>query len=214
MVPFEEEDDDLWAGTEGQQVRKVRPENVHFAKKAKRVDVKRLKDDIWSGLKTLVPEPHDESSEEVHFPQDMAGIKLKIQEQEPITPIGEPKQFDAVIQSLRESYPREKMSEISTSFCFICLLHLANEEGLSIETARFDGQEDLDVGCLGEAEDVEVEHETYKRKGKSKKMGEGERKDRVVGELQALRVYKVGLSFAYLGSWGADQQDPTAGRAA
>jgi condensin complex subunit 2 len=85
------------------------------------------------------------------------------------------------------------MSEISTSFCFICLLHLANEEGLSIETARFDGQEDLDVGCLGEADDVEVEHETYKRKGKSKKMGEGERKDRVVGELQALRVYKVSL---------------------
>ena len=83
------------------------------------------------------------------------------------------------------------MSEISTSFCFICLLHLANEEGLSIETARFDGQEDLDVCCLGEAEDVEVEHETYKRKSKSKKMGEGEKRDRVVGELQALRVYKV-----------------------
>jgi condensin complex subunit 2 len=85
------------------------------------------------------------------------------------------------------------MSEISTSFCFICLLHLANEEGLSIETARFDGQEDLDVGCLGEATDVEVEHETYKSK-KSKKMGEEERKDRVVGELQALRVYKVNQS--------------------
>jgi condensin complex subunit 2 len=66
-VPFEEEDEDLWAGMEGQQVRKVRPENVHFAKKAKRVDVKRLKDDIWSGLKTLVPEPHDESSEEARF---------------------------------------------------------------------------------------------------------------------------------------------------
>lgn len=26
------------------------------------------------------------------------------------------------------------MDEISTSFCFICLLHLANEEGLKIET--------------------------------------------------------------------------------
>jgi len=47
-------------------VRKTRPENVHFAKKAKRVDVKRLKDDIWSGLKTLVPDPEsDGSSEEV-----------------------------------------------------------------------------------------------------------------------------------------------------
>lgn len=66
IVPDFEEDEDLWAGMEGQQVRKTRPENVHFAKKAKRVDVKRLKDDIWSGLKTLVPDPETEgSSEEV-----------------------------------------------------------------------------------------------------------------------------------------------------
>ena len=129
------------------------------------------------------------------------------EQEQPITPIGEPKQFDSVIQSLRQSYPRDKMSEISTSFCFICLLHLANEEGLSIETARFDGQEDLDVGCLGEADDVEVEHETYKRKGKSKKMGEGERKDRVVGELQALRVYKVSL-FGDVVKAGADLVGP------
>ena len=30
------------------------------------------------------------------------------------------------------------MEEISTSFCFICLLHLANEQGLKIESS-FDG---------------------------------------------------------------------------
>jgi condensin complex subunit 2 len=117
-------------------------------------------------------------------------LDADMKEQQPITPIGEAKQFDTVIQSLRQSYPQDKMSEISTSFCFICLLHLANEEGLSIETARFDGQEDLDVGCLGEAEDVEVGYETHRPK-KNKKMGDGERRDRVVGELQALRVYKV-----------------------
>jgi len=27
------------------------------------------------------------------------------------------------------------MEEISTSFCFICLLHLANEQGLKIESS-------------------------------------------------------------------------------
>ncbi len=27
------------------------------------------------------------------------------------------------------------MEEISTSFCFICLLHLANEQGLKLESA-------------------------------------------------------------------------------
>jgi condensin complex subunit 2 len=30
------------------------------------------------------------------------------------------------------------MSEISTSFCFICLLHLANEQGLKIQTPADD----------------------------------------------------------------------------
>jgi condensin complex subunit 2 len=119
-------------------------------------------------------------------------LDADMKEPQPITPVGEAKQFDTVIRSLRQSYPQDKMSEISTSFCFICLLHLANEEGLSIETARFDGQEDLDVGCLGEAEDVEVEYETHRPK-KNKKMGDGERRDRVVGELQALRVYKVSM---------------------
>ena len=48
--------EDLWQGTQGQELKKSRPENVNFAKKAKRVDVKRLKDDIWSGLRTLIPE--------------------------------------------------------------------------------------------------------------------------------------------------------------
>lgn len=30
------------------------------------------------------------------------------------------------------------MEEISTSFCFICLLHLANEQGLKLESALED----------------------------------------------------------------------------
>lgn len=57
----------------------------------------------------------------------------------PIDPIDptdptEARQFTQVISGLRRSYPKEKMEEISTSFCFICLLHLANERGLKIET--------------------------------------------------------------------------------
>jgi len=30
-------------------------------------------------------------------------------------------------------YPQQALADISTSFCFICLLHLANEKGLKIE---------------------------------------------------------------------------------
>ena len=43
--------------------------------------------------------------------------------------------FSSVISGLQKNYPREKMEEISTSFCFICLLHLANEQGLKLECA-------------------------------------------------------------------------------
>ena len=67
-IPNFEEDDDLWAGTQGQQLKRTRPENVHFAKKAKRVDVKRLKDDIWTGLRSLVPEPEQEGIAEAVCP--------------------------------------------------------------------------------------------------------------------------------------------------
>jgi len=42
--------------------------------------------------------------------------------------------FSSVISGLQKSYPRDKMDEISTSFCFICLLHLANEQGLKLES--------------------------------------------------------------------------------
>lgn len=89
------------------------------------------------------------------------------------------------------------MSEISTSFCFICLLHLANEEGLRIETARYDGLDEEDVGCMGEA-NLEADEDDPALKWRGIRMDKGERQDRVVGELQALKVFK----------------DPNAGRAA
>jgi len=53
-------------------------------------------------------------------------------ELEPTDPL-EAQQFSQVITGLQKSYPRDKMEEISTSFCFICLLHLANEQGLKLE---------------------------------------------------------------------------------
>ena len=43
-----------------------------------------------------------------------------------------------MISDLEASYPKEKLDEISTSFCFICLLHLANERGLKIEGDALD----------------------------------------------------------------------------
>jgi len=40
--------------------------------------------------------------------------------------------FTDVMNGLQSVYPKPAMADISTSFCFICLLHLANEQGLVI----------------------------------------------------------------------------------
>lgn len=40
--------------------------------------------------------------------------------------------FTTVMNNLRSVYPKPIMDDISTSYCFICLLHLANEKGLVI----------------------------------------------------------------------------------
>lgn len=44
-----------------------------------------------------------------------------------------PLKFTTVMNDLKSVYPKTVMDDISTSFCFICLLHLANEKGLVIE---------------------------------------------------------------------------------
>lgn len=41
--------------------------------------------------------------------------------------------FTDVMNGLQKVYSKPVMDDISTSFCFICLLHLANEKGLVIE---------------------------------------------------------------------------------
>lgn len=41
--------------------------------------------------------------------------------------------FTNVMNSLKSVYPEESLRDISTSFGFICLLHLANEKGLVLQ---------------------------------------------------------------------------------
>jgi condensin complex subunit 2 len=54
------------------------------------------------------------------------------------------------------------MEEISTSFCFICLLHLANEQGLKLESdvkpvGNSDSQMDVDgEKKVGDIWDIKV----------------------------------------------------------
>lgn len=55
---------DLLAATQG-QTRRARPEFVNYAKRAKRVDVRKLKDNIWRGLDIVVaPTKKDDEEDE------------------------------------------------------------------------------------------------------------------------------------------------------
>lgn len=124
----QEDEEDLLASTQG--TRRVKPEAVNYTKRAKRVDVRRLKETIWSTLDIPDPKPgkgkgkSKTSAARSDEDEEMRGLS---DEEE------EPKVFQNVLEGLQASYPPEKMAEISTSFCFICLLHLANEQGLKLE---------------------------------------------------------------------------------
>lgn len=59
-----------------------------------------------------------------------------------------------MISNLQKTYPKDKMDEISTSFCFICLLHLANERGLKLGVGEDD---DGDSMAVVESHDEELE---------------------------------------------------------
>lgn len=64
----------------------------------------------------------------------------------------EPRVFSSVVDSLQKVYPSDKLSDLSTSYCFICLLHLCNERGLQIETARAPG--DVRIAGIDDEDDA------------------------------------------------------------
>lgn len=75
-----------------------------------------------------------------------------------------------VVNGLRKAYPKDKMDEISTSFCFICLLHLANEKGLRLQTPTI--EDEVVSGNDGEEEE------------------EGLKMRKNVGGLEGLKVFR------------------------
>ena len=44
----------------------------------------------------------------------------------------EQQNFSTIIRDVTKMYPEKKAKDISVPFCFICLLHLANERNLTI----------------------------------------------------------------------------------
>lgn len=114
--------------------KKARPEYVNYAKTAKKVNIKLLKDNIWNVLDIPTDEKDVNTIEPVTTSVDDKTEAESGQDSEAIV---EDKQkvvkFTDMVQGLRDYYPPQQLSDLSTSFCFISLLHLANEKGLIIE---------------------------------------------------------------------------------
>ncbi|KAL8144675.1 condensin complex subunit 2 isoform X1 [Apium graveolens] len=96
------------------QPRQVNKIEVQYDRKSKQVDVQVLKETLWGSLQ----------ESQVQSVQEQGGtISFK----------------DALAAFPDDCKAAESLKDISPHLCFICLLHLANEHGLSIQ-----GQESLD----------------------------------------------------------------------
>ncbi|KPI45924.1 Condensin complex subunit 2 [Cyphellophora attinorum] len=152
-------DGDLPPGSFGsqlvtQQGRRMRPEYVNYARTAKKVDVRRLKENMWKGMAGPLMKDIDAAlAKNTAFAPQQAendgDVDMMEVDQDsatdtpgPATPQngnvadlkeGEVLKFTQMISDLQKVYPAQQMKDISTSYCFICLLHLANEKGLVLE---------------------------------------------------------------------------------
>ena len=74
IVAVDAGEQDLLAATQG-MTRRVRPESVNYAKRAKRVDVRKLKENIWKGLDIKVsPKEEQEAEEMVIFTMPVSSL--------------------------------------------------------------------------------------------------------------------------------------------
>jgi len=134
------------------QSRRMRPEYVQYARVAKKVDVRRLKEELWKGMGIEALDLVSGILKAVagctpltflqNLPSQTPG-RLPTPQPEPQKGEDGSLKFTSVMQNLQNVYPKQAMNDISTSYCFICLLHLANEKGLVIE--KQEGLMELDI---------------------------------------------------------------------
>ncbi|KAF9124632.1 hypothetical protein BGW39_008058 [Mortierella sp. 14UC] len=141
-------DGDDYASQMVAEPKRVKATSINFSKTAKKVDVKKLKDNIWKEMtqtslkRQAGKDDHDrrrnkkanvegDAGEDDDDERDVSG------EDEDEDGNGEyvkkEQRFTDIIGGLSKVYPEHKLRDISVPFCFICLLHLANEKDLEIE---------------------------------------------------------------------------------
>jgi len=118
-----------------QASRKVEKINIGYSTISKRVNVKNLKSEIWDWVDGECPNEGkcgDNEGENMKPDNKVAAsegpAKRKFLQEKSSTA-----SFQDMISNIAKNNQREVGQEVSVSYYFICLLHLANEKGLKIE---------------------------------------------------------------------------------
>jgi condensin complex subunit 2 len=107
-------------------IRKVQRIKVGYASVAKKVDVKRLKSELWSELETRFGQKKGTGEDTVDEQGDAVVDLYELQE---------PLSFQAVLKTMET---HQSQSDVTFPFYFICALHLANEKGLVLKNEGLD----------------------------------------------------------------------------
>ena len=116
-------------------IRKVDKVEVGYATVAKKVDVKRLKDDLWAELETRTSSAIAKNESQNEKMESEDDDNLKDEDSEDQTFGEDTVSFNDVVNCIDESQQQE---DVSIAFYFICVLHLANEKCLKLDPANFD----------------------------------------------------------------------------
>ncbi|XP_007957628.2 condensin complex subunit 2 [Orycteropus afer afer] len=109
---------------EPQKVNKI---EIQYARTAKKMDMKKLKQSMWSLLTELSKKQAD--AEANHS---------EMENEEGLVEVADEKLFSGLAKDLKKSLPPLMAQNLSIPLAFACLLHLANEKNLKLE-----GTEDL-----------------------------------------------------------------------
>ena len=115
------------------EVRKVEKIDINYAQVAKKVDVRRLKKDLWTELEEktawIKPEEFSEKIDEEKEEQDDDDDMYE----DPRPKSGEP-QYVSFKETCEKLDSTQGQHGVTVSFYFICCLHLANEKGLKFDS--------------------------------------------------------------------------------
>ncbi|KNC85072.1 hypothetical protein SARC_02732 [Sphaeroforma arctica JP610] len=116
--------------------------NIGYARTAKQVDVRMLKKKLWSQINTDKP-PND-------TPEAEGGDQNKENEADN-NQTGQDISFKSVCQQVQSTLSTNQSRDVSVPISFVCLLHLANEKGLSIEQLDPELMGDLQIRRMAAA---------------------------------------------------------------